>query len=276
MVTFTLGMVKKRNLDGTVAIVTGAAGEIGGGIARELAAAGCDIVIADIGVTESAANDDSKPDNIDHAEDLADEIEASTDSEAVIVECDVTNADQTAEMIDATLDEFGQLDILVNNAGIITYSPVEELDESEWDAVMDVNAKGVFLCSRAAIPQLKDGGTIINTASIAGEMSAGGISHYAASKHAVMALTKTLALEPAEDDVTVNAICPGIVDTPMWRDVLTPASEEPYEETIQRSIPLNRDQKPEDMGRLAVFFAENRNVTGEAVKVDGGITQDVL
>jgi len=269
-------MVKKRNLDGTVAIVTGAAGEIGGGIARELAAAGCNIVLADIGVTESAADDDSKPNNIDHAEALADEIEASTDSEAVIVECDVTSADQTEELVDATLDEFGRLDILVNNAGIITYSPVEELDESEWDAVMDVNAKGVFLCSRAAIPELKDGGSIINTASIAGEMSAAGIAHYAASKHAVMALTKTLALELAEDDVTVNAICPGIVDTPMWRDVLTPASEEPYEETIQRSIPLNRDQKPDDMGRLAVFFAENRNVTGEAVKVDGGITQDVL
>ncbi|ELY98126.1 SDR family NAD(P)-dependent oxidoreductase [Natrialba asiatica] len=269
-------MVEKHDLDGSVAIVTGAAGDIGGGIARELAEAGCNIVLADIGVSESTADDDSKPDNVEPAEELADEIEATTDSETAIVECDVTDADQTEAMIETTLDEFGQLDILVNNAGIISYSPIEELDESAWDAVMDVNSKGVFLCSRAAIPELKDGGAIINTASIAGEISAVGIGHYASSKHAVLALTKTLALELAEDDVTANAICPGIVDTPMWRDVLTPASEESYDETIQRSIPLHRDQKPEDMGRLAVFFAENRNITGEAVKVDGGITQDVL
>lgn len=268
-------MVDKRNLDGTVAIVTGAAGDIGGGITRELAAAGCDIVIADIGISESAANDDSKPNNREHAKELASEIE-STGSETLIVECDVTDAEQVEAMIDTTVDEFGGLDILASNAGIITSSPVEEMDESEWDAVMDVNAKGMFLCARAAIPYLKDGGSIINTASIAGEIGAPGIAHYSASKHAVMALTKTLALELAEDDVTVNAICPGIVDTPMWRDVLTPASEESYDETIQRAIPLHRDQKPDDMGRLAVFFAENRNITGEAVKVDGGITQDIL
>lgn len=268
-------MVDRRDLDGTVAIVTGAAGDIGGGLTRELAAAGCDIVVADIGVSESGAADDSKPDNRDHATELADELE-SMGSETLIVECDVTDADEVEAMVETTVDELGRLDILMSNAGIITSSPVEEMDEDEWDAVMDVNAKGMFLCARAAIPHLKDGGSIINTASIAGEIGAGGIAHYAASKHAVMALTKTLALELAEDDVTVNAICPGIVDTPMWRDVLTPASEESYEDTIQRSIPLHRDQKPEDMGRLAVFLAENRNITGEAVKVDGGITQDVL
>jgi meso-butanediol dehydrogenase/(S,S)-butanediol dehydrogenase/diacetyl reductase len=268
-------MVDSRDLDGTVAIVTGAAGDIGGGLTRELAAAGCNIVIADLGVSESGANDDSKPDNREHATELADELE-SVGSETLIVECDVTDAEQVEAMVETTVDEFGRLDILMSNAGIITSSPVEEMDEDEWDAVMDVNAKGMFLCARAAIPHLKDGGSIINTASIAGEIGAGGIAHYAASKHAVMALTKTLALELAEDDVTVNAICPGIVDTPMWRDVLTPASDESYEETIQRSIPLHRDQKPEDMGRLAVFFAENRNITGEAVKVDGGISQSVL
>lgn len=268
-------MVDKRDLDGTVAIVTGAAGDIGGGLTRELAAAGCNIVIADLGVSESAADDDSKPDNRTHATELADELE-SMGSETLLVECDVTDAEQVEAMVETTVDEFGGLDILMSNAGIITSSPVEEMDEDEWDAVMDVNAKGMFLCARAAIPHLKDGGSIINTASIAGEIGAGGIAHYAASKHAVLALTKTLALELAEDDVTVNAICPGIVDTPMWRDVLTPANEESYDDTIQRSIPLHRDQKPEDMGRLAVFFAENRNITGEAVKVDGGITQDVL
>ncbi|MFC5971175.1 SDR family NAD(P)-dependent oxidoreductase [Halomarina salina] len=268
-------MVEERNLDGAVAIVTGAAGDIGGGITRELAKAGCDIAIADLGVSEDAAGDDAKPDNHEHATDLAADLE-SLGAETLVVECDVTDAAQVEEMVETTVDEFGKLDILVSNAGIITYSPVEELDEDEWDAVMDVNTKGVFLCARAAIPHLKEGGTIINTASIAGEIGAEGIAHYSASKHAVMALTKTLSLELAEDDVTVNAICPGIVDTPMWRDVLTPGTGEAYEDTIQRAIPLHRDQKPEDMGRLAVFFAKNRNITGEAVKIDGGITQDVL
>jgi meso-butanediol dehydrogenase/(S,S)-butanediol dehydrogenase/diacetyl reductase len=92
----------------------------------------------------------------------------------------------------------------------------------------------------------------------------------------VLGLTKSLALELAPDDVTVNAICPGIVNTPMWSEVLTPAMEGSYEEIIGDVIPLGRDQTPEDMGRLAVFFATNRNVTGEAVKVDGGITQSVI
>jgi len=268
-------MVDKRDLNGTVAIVTGAAGDIGGGLARELAAAGSDITIADIGVSESGNEDDSKPNNRERALELADELE-SMGAKTLLIECDVTDAEQVETMVESTVEEFGQLDILMSNAGIITASSVEEMDEDEWDAVMDVNAKGVFLCARAAIPHLKNGGSIINTASIAGEIGSGGIGHYAASKHAVMGLTKTLALELAEDNVTVNAICPGIVDTPMWRDVLTPASEESYEDTIQRAIPLHRDQTPEDMGRLAVFFAENRNITGEAVKVDGGIIQDVL
>lgn len=268
-------MVEEHNLDSSVAIVTGAAGDIGGGITRELAKEGCDIALVDLGVSEEAAESDTKPDNREHALELADELE-SLGAETRLIECDVTDAEQVEDMVETTVEELGSLDILASNAGIISYSPVEEMDEDQWDAVMDVNAKGIFLCARAAIPHLKEGGTIINTASIAGEIGSEGIAHYSASKHAVMALTKTLALELAEDDVTVNAICPGIVDTPMWRDVLTPASGEAYEDTIQRSIPLHRDQKPEDMGRLAVFFAQNRNITGEAVKVDGGITQDVL
>jgi meso-butanediol dehydrogenase/(S,S)-butanediol dehydrogenase/diacetyl reductase len=142
---------------------------------------------------------------------------------------------------------------------------------------MDVNVKGVFLPSRAAIPHLKESkGSIINTASIAGTIGAAGLAHYCASKHAVLGLTKSLSLELAGDDVTVNAICPGIVDTPMWSKVLTPQMDEDYEDTVKRVIPLGRDQSPEDMGRLAVFYATNRNVTGQALAVDGGILQNVI
>lgn len=151
------------------------------------------------------------------------------------------------------------------------------MEEDEWDAVMDVNVKGQFLVARAAIPHLrKSSGTVINTASIADSICAAGLGHNCASKHAVVGLTKSLALELADDDVTVNAICPDIVETPMWQEILTPSLDESYEETIDRVIPLGRDQTPEDMGKLAVFYATNRNVTGQAVAVDGGILQNVL
>jgi meso-butanediol dehydrogenase/(S,S)-butanediol dehydrogenase/diacetyl reductase len=117
---------------------------------------------------------------------------------------------------------------------------------------------------------------MINTASIAGEFGAAGQGHYVASKHAVIGLTKCLALELAPDDVTVNAICPGIVNTPMLSKAVAPSLEGSYEEIVDDIVPLGRDQTPEDMGRLAVYFATNRNVTGEAVKVDGGITLSAI
>jgi meso-butanediol dehydrogenase/(S,S)-butanediol dehydrogenase/diacetyl reductase len=271
-------MVDERSLDGAVSIVTGAGGQIGEGIAAELAAAGSDIVVADVDVLDTEYNQQSSREvgGATRAQEVADRVEAEG-RRAHIVECDVTKADQVQALVDETVEEFGQLDILVNNAGIITVDPVEDMKEAEWDSVMDVNVKGVFLGSKAAIPHLKESeGTIINTASIAGTIGAAGLGHYCASKHAVLGLTKSLSLELAPDNVTVNAICPGIVDTPMWNKVLTPTLEEDYADTIERVIPLGRDQTPEDMGRLAVFYAKNRNVTGQALAVDGGILQNVI
>jgi meso-butanediol dehydrogenase / (S,S)-butanediol dehydrogenase / diacetyl reductase len=270
-------MVEQTSLDGAVSIVTGGGGDIGSGIAIELAAAGSDIVIADVDVVDSEYNQRSSEaiGGATRAQDVIDQIE-DHGQRAHVVECDVTKADQVQDMVDEVLEEFGRIDILANNAGIITVTPVEEMTEEEWDAVMDVNVKGMFLVARAAIPHLREtNGTIINTASIAGSIGAAGLAHYCASKHAVLGLTKSLSLELAPD-VTVNAICPGIVETPMWEDVLTPELGEAYEDTIDRAIPMGRDQTPEDMGRLAVFFAQNRNITGESVDVDGGILQNVL
>ncbi|WP_101297686.1 SDR family NAD(P)-dependent oxidoreductase [Halegenticoccus soli] len=271
-------MSVERSLDGKVAVVTGAGGEIGHGIARELAKGGCDVVVADVDVLESAHNQQGSAEvgGATRATSVVEEIE-SLGREAMVIKCDVTKADEVGSMVDRTVEAFGSLDVLVNNAGVITVAPVKELEEDAWDAIMDVNAKGVFLCSRAAIPHLRESrGTIVNVASIAGTIGAAGLGHYCASKHAVIGLTKVLALELAPDDVTVNAVCPGIVNTPMWEKALTPTLEEDYADTIERVIPLGRDQTPEDMGRLAVFFATNRNVTGEAVNVDGGITQNVI
>lgn len=271
-------MAEDRSLEGKVSVVTGAGGQICEGIASELAAAGSDIVIADVNVLDTEHNQQSSQEvgGVERAQKIADHIE-DHGQHAHIVECDVTKNDQVQAMIEETVSEFGQLDVLVNNAGVITVAPVEEMKEDEWDSVMDVNVKGQFLVARAAIPHLKESsGTIINTASIAGKIGAVGLGHYCASKHAVVGLTKSLALELAEDDVTVNAICPGIVETPMWEQILTPSLDESYEETIDRAIPLGRDQTPEDMGKLAVFYATNRNVTGQAVAVDGGILQNII
>ncbi|KAB1188575.1 MULTISPECIES: SDR family NAD(P)-dependent oxidoreductase [Haloferax] len=265
-------------LGGKVSIVTGAGGQIGEGIAVELAKAGSDVVIADVNVLDTEYNQQSSKEvgGAKRAEEVAARVE-ELGRRAHIVECDVTHADQVSAMVEETVSEFGGIDVLCNNAGIITVDSVEEMKEGEWDSVMDVNVKGVFLVSQAAIPHLKESnGTIINTASIAGSIGAAGLAHYCASKHAVLGFTKSLSLELAGDDVTVNAICPGIVDTPMWNKVLTPTLEEDYKDTIERVIPLGRDQSPEDMGRLAVFFATNRNITGQSVVVDGGILQNVI
>jgi meso-butanediol dehydrogenase/(S,S)-butanediol dehydrogenase/diacetyl reductase len=270
-------MVERTTLDGAVSVVTGGGGEIGGGIAAELAAAGSDVAIVDVNVVETAYNQrsDEAIGGAERAQEVVDAVEAAG-RRAHLVECDVTDADQVAAMVDEVVAEFGRLDVLANNAGVITVSPVEEMAEAEWDSVLDVNVKGIFLVARAAIPHLRESqGTVVNTASIAGEIGAAGLAHYCASKHAVLGFTKSLALELAPD-VTVNALCPGIVDTPMWADVLTPELDEAYEDTVQRAIPMDRDQTPEDMGRTVVFLAENRNVTGQSVVVDGGILQNVI
>ncbi len=186
--------------------------------------------------------------------------------------CDVRNAEQVDAMVEETVSSFGRLDVLVNNAGDVSICTVEEMSVEEWDRIVETNLKGMFLCCRAAISHLrKSAGRIINSGSIASFGGSAGIAHYCASKHAVIGLTRTLARELAPDEVTVNPLCPGIVNTPMWSEVLTPNPDD-YEAVIKRTTPLGRDQTPEDMGRAAVFLATNRNITGQAITVDGGYT----
>ncbi|AIO66388.1 SDR family NAD(P)-dependent oxidoreductase [Burkholderia oklahomensis] len=252
-------------LEGQVAVVTGGARGIGRGIALSLAAAGADILLADL---------------LDDALEATARDVRALGRRAATLKVDVAQEAQVEAMIAHTIDALGGLDILVNCAGVISIRPVAELTARDWDFVMDVNAKGTFLGCRAALPHLKaqQRGRIINVASIAGKEGFPNLAHYSASKFAVVGFTNALAKELARDGVTVNAICPGIVRTYMWdrlSDEWKQAGES-VEQSWQRHqltlIPQGRAQTPEDMGRLAVFFATMDNVTGQAVNVDGGFT----
>ncbi|MFN2340191.1 MAG: SDR family NAD(P)-dependent oxidoreductase [Halanaerobium sp.] len=255
-------------LEGKVALVTGGGQGLGEGIAKKLAEAGCNIAVADI--------------NKENAEKVAEDIRA-IGRKAIAVEVDVTKWKQVEKMVEETVDKLGGLDIAVNNAGVISIKSVEELSEKDWDHVLDVNAKGVFLCSKAEIPYLKKQkwGRIINTASIAGKTGFPDLAHYSASKFAVVGFTNALAKELAKTKITVNAICPGIIGTQMWYgDKGLAAKWKGEEETMEESwkrnqeslIPQGEAQTAEDMGDLAVYFAQAPHVTGQAVAVDGGMT----
>lgn len=266
-------------LEGKVALVTGGGRGIGRGIALALAAEGADVAIVETDMLDSHYNQYRSPEvnGFYGAQKVAEEIKG-LGRNAIAIKADVSKWEQVQAMVKETLDEFGRIDILVNNAGVVHVSAVEEMEEEAWDLTLDVNVKGTFLGCKAVIPHMKKGGggKIINVASIAGKNGFGTLTHYTASKFAVVGFTNALAKELARENITVNAICPGIVRTQMW-DYLADLWKNPgetIEESWQRNlntiIPQGRDQTPEDMGALAVYFATADNVTGQAANVDGG------
>jgi NAD(P)-dependent dehydrogenase (short-subunit alcohol dehydrogenase family) len=171
--------------------------------------------------------------------------------------------------------------VLVNNAGVSRSVPFHELDEAEWRRVHDVNVLGVFLCCRAVVPHMMDrrSGRIINIASMVGKEAIPFFVHYSASKFAVIGLTQGLAKEMAPYDVNVNAVCPGVVRTPLWEPLLDQLSatkgisrDEAWQEFVD-GIPLGRPQEPEDIGEAVAFLASDhaRNMTGQGLNVTGGM-----
>lgn len=198
--------------------------------------------------------------------------------------CDVTDKAQVVALYDFAAREFGGVDVSVQNAGIITIAKVEDLTEQEWDATMEVNTKGVFLCCQEAIRNMRTsgkGGRLINTAS--GQARDGFIytPHYAASKFGVMGLTQSLAKEVALDDITVNAICPGIIRTDMWAyndkvwgEMLGDYGPgELMESWVQSNIPMKRAGEGRDVAGLVAFLASDdaNYITGQTINVDGGL-----
>lgn len=251
----------------SVAIVTGGARGIGRGIAYELAREGTRIVVADLPATSA-----------DRDETIAEIRKLGSD--AIAVDVDVRDYGQCEAMVRAAIDKWGQVDVLVNNAGVISVGFVVGLTEEAWDLVFDVNVKGTFLCSKAVASHMmgRKRGRIINLSSQAGKSGKAAVSHYCASKWAVIGFTQSLAHEMAPFDVTVNAICPGEVDTHMWRNVLVPAvaagrgisQEEAWAEVSQAQVPLGRPQTAADMGQAVVFLCKSDNITGESINVSGG------
>ena len=247
-----------------VAIVTGAAKGIGASISRALAAAGARVVCADI--------------DGDAANNIAKELGEN----CVPLTVDVSNVQSIDSMLDQTMEQFGQLNTIVNNAGVTRSAYIMDLTESDWDRIHKVNARGVFFCLQGAARRMieGDGGRIINIASIAGRGYAGtSNAAYAASKGAVISLTKTAAQQLAKHDITVNAICPGVTRTELLEQIFTTIEESQgiskaeAEARAARPIPLQRINEPEDVAAMAIFLASPgaRNITGQAYNVDGGL-----
>ena len=250
-----------------VGIVTGGGRGIGRGVALALAREGAHVVIADLPSTQQ------------DMEETRALVEAEG-AQALLVHCDVTDWAQVSAIAKAALDRFGRIDVLVNNAGVIGVAPVVAMTEEQWDRVIDVNLKGTFLCSKAVAPHMMErrAGRIVNMSSMAGKRGAPAVAHYCASKFGIIGFTQSLAVELGPFNVTVNAVCPGEVDTAMWREHLLPAlggargqtPQEAWETYLRERIPLGRAQTAEDIGQAAVFLCRADNVTGEALNVTGG------
>ncbi len=261
------------SLTGQVAVVTGGASGIGRGICMVLAEGGADIAVADM--------------DPPGAEAAASEVGAKgRESMASIV--DVTDPASIDRMVADVIARFGKIDILVNNAGVGGAPGWYEHQGSrieDWDYTFQVNVRGVALAAEAVASHMMErrSGKIINIASIAGRQGGAGFAHYSTSKAGVISLTQGLALRLAPYNINVNAICPGLLWTPLWERLaernrsgdpslagLSP--RQVFEHRVEASIPLKREQTPEDIGRLAAFLAseDSRNITGQAINVDGG------
>ena len=248
-----------------VAIITGAGSGIGRASAILFAKEGAKVVVADF-VPQSGLE------TVD--------IIKKNGGEAISVDADISKASEAEKTVKSAVKIYGKLDILFNNAGINLERTVTETTEPEWDRVQNINLKGVFLCSKYAIPEMirGGGGVIINTASIRGLVGQYHLAAYCASKGGVVLLTKAMALDYGSNNIRVNCICPGGIETPMHLAFLATLKDPELEvqETLKK-IPLGRMGQPEDVAWVALFLAsdESAYLTGLAIPVDGGRVQHV-
>ena len=247
--------MRQIDLSGKTAVVTGAGQGIGLATATTLHQAGANIVINYF--------DDPEGKN----ETIANAAVASLGERCISAPADVRDPDQLAQMCELTTNEFGSLDILVNNAGILRDRSFKKMSQGEWTDVIDTNLTGVFNSCKAAIEHLNDGGAIINVASLSAVTGFFGQSNYASAKAGVIALTKVLSKEVARQNIRVNAIAPGVVDTEMGKSI-----PEENRQAMIKMVPLGRFAEPSEIGDVILFLACDLSsyVTGQTIHVNGG------
>jgi meso-butanediol dehydrogenase/(S,S)-butanediol dehydrogenase/diacetyl reductase len=249
-------------LEGKVCIITGGGSGIGRASALLFAQEGARLAVAD----KRAAS----------AQAVAAEC-SGKGAEAIALEADVANAEEVQRMISRTLEQFGRLDVLVNNAGYGIAGSVVETDPADWDALMAVNVRGVFLCSKYAIPAMKrnGGGTIVNTASVVAAVGIANRAAYCASKGAVAALTRAIAIDHVGDGIRCNAVAPGTIDTPYFDEILGKSADpDAVRQALAARQLLGRLGTPDEIAAGILFLAsdESRFATGTILTLDGGMT----
>jgi len=247
------------DLEGKIAVVTGASRGLGKAMAIGLAKAGADVVVTDI---------------LDTSETVSEIKKLNRESSGLVV--DVSNKSDIEAMVKKIRDKFGNIDILVNNAGILRTGDAEVIDKDDWDKVLQVNLTGQFLCAQAVGREMikQKTGSIINIASIAGLGGYASSVPYSASKAGVILMTKTLAVEWGKHKVRVNAICPGVFATDMTDSYL---KDKQFKDMIKNKVPLGRPAKPDELVGTVVYLASKASdyMTGHALVIDGGWTAGI-
>ncbi|AFY35868.1 SDR family oxidoreductase [Calothrix sp. PCC 7507] len=251
---------ENRNYTGKVAFVTGAANGIGRATALAFAREGANVVVADI-------SEQGNQETAHMIEELG--------GRAIAVKCNVTQAEDVKAALSKTIETFGRLDFAFNNAGVEQKNtPTAEIEEEEWDRIVDIDLRGVFLCMKYEIPLLlkQGGGAIVNTSSGAGVIGIKGGAAYTAAKHAVIGLTKSAALDYASQNIRVNAVAPGYIDTPMM-DRFTGGTAKGKEKVIAEE-PIGRMGQPEEIANAVLWLCSDASsfVVGHTLVVDGGQT----
>jgi meso-butanediol dehydrogenase / (S,S)-butanediol dehydrogenase / diacetyl reductase len=246
-------------LSGKVALVTGGASGIGTGIARILAARGARVAIGDLDARAAAGIAAGLPG-------------------ALGLRLDVTDRASTSAAVDQVEERLGAVEVLVNNAGVSSVAPFLDITDQDWDRLMNVNLRGVLIVTQRVLAAMRErrSGRVINISSMAGKEGLPNLAHYCATKFGVIGLTQALAKEVASYNVTVNAVCPGVVRTPLWDDpaagILRDLDGEKGWQAFVDGIPLGRPQTTEDIGNACAYLASDlaANITGEALNVSGG------
>ena len=254
-----MAAIDRFRVDGRAALISGGARGLGRVMAEALASAGASVAIT--------ARDEAR------AEEAASEIAELTGSKVIGLGVDVTRSAEVEAAVAATTERLGRLDILINNAGVNIRRPIEQLEEDEWDLVLDTNLKGAWLCCRAAVPRLKANGwgRIINVSSMLGEVGLAERTPYCSSKGGLTLMTRTLALELSPHGINVNALCPG----PFATEINLPLLNDPEKRAAMESkLPIGRWGEPSELGPAVLFLASEASsyMTGATLVIDGGYT----